>query len=199
MHLGCIVIRQSVALSSCGGHGILDIKKRTIPLYKRVGQILSIFEFGDILSMKIALKEITEQNKQECFALSVSPAQSEYIASNENSLKEAQENPEVARPFAIYADDKMIGVTMFAWDENNEDPEDKYWLWRFMIDKSLQGKGYGHLALKEIIQYFKDNGADIITLSTKESNKKALSLYHQFGFKENGEMNDEEIVLKLYL
>ncbi|MBD5509134.1 MAG: GNAT family N-acetyltransferase [Lachnospiraceae bacterium] len=149
--------------------------------------------------MKIALKEITEQNKQECFSLKVSPAQSEYIASNENSLNEAQENPEIARPFAIYADDKMIGFTMFAWDENNEDPEDKYWIWRFMIDKSLQGKGYGHLALKEIINYFKDNGADIITLSTKESNKTALSLYHQFGFKENGEMNDEEIVLKLFL
>ena len=149
--------------------------------------------------MEIVLKEITEQNKQECFSLKVSPGQSEYIASNENSLNEAQENPEIARPFAIYADDKMIGFTMFAWDENNEDPEDKYWLWRFMIDKSLQGKGYGHLALKEIIKYFKDNGADIITLSTKESNKTALSLYHQFGFKENGEMNDEEIVLKLFL
>jgi len=68
-----------------------------------------------------------------------------------------------------------------------------------MIDQSLQGKGYGHLALKEIIKYFKDNAANIITLSTKKSNEKALSLYHQFGFKENGEMNDEEIVLKLYL
>ncbi len=88
---------------------------------------------------------------------------------------------------------------MFAWDEENENPEDKYWLWRFMIDKSLQGNGYGHFALKEIIRHFRDNGADIITLSTKESNKTALSLYHQFGFRENGEMNEEEIVLKLYL
>lgn len=149
--------------------------------------------------MKITLKKITEQNRQECFSLKVDSAQSEYITSNENSLKDAQENVEVARPFAIYADDKMIGFTMFAWDENYEDPEDRYWLWRFMIDKSLQGKGYGHLALKEIIQYFKDNGADSITLSTKPSNKVALSLYHQFGFKENGEMNDDEIILKLYI
>lgn len=142
---------------------------------------------------------MSEPKLQECFALKVSPAQSEYIASNEDSLKEAQENANIAQPFAIYADDKMIGFTMFAWDEENQDPEDKYWLWRFMIDKSLQGNGYGHLALKEIIKYFRDNGADIITLSTKESNKIALSLYHQFGFKENGEMNDEEIVLKLFL
>lgn len=106
---------------------------------------------------------------------------------NENSLKEAKDNVEVARPFAIYADEKMVGFTMFAFDENNEDPDDKFWLWRFMIDWNLQGKGYGRLALKEIIRYFRDNGADIITLSTKESNTRALSLYHDFGFKENGE------------
>lgn len=149
--------------------------------------------------MKISLKKITGQNKQECLALKVTPAQAEYIASNEDSLQEAQKNEGIARPFAIYADDRMIGFTMFAWDEGNEEPEDKYWLWRFMIDKSFQGNGYGHSALKEIIQYFRDHGADIITLSTKPSNQTALSLYRQFGFRENGKMNDEEIILKLYL
>lgn len=149
--------------------------------------------------MKISLKKITGQNKQECLALTVTPAQAEYIASNEDSLQEAQKNEGIARPFAIYADDRMIGFTMFAWDEGGEDPEDKYWLWRFMIDKLFQGNGYGHSALKEIIQYFRDHGADIITLLTKPSNQTALSLYHQFGFQENGKMNDEEIILKLYL
>ncbi len=40
------------------------------------------------------------------------------------------------------------------------------------IDVSWQGKGYG---------------------------SGALGLYYKFGFHENGEMNDEEIVLKLHL
>lgn len=149
--------------------------------------------------MKVELKHIDYSNREECFALKVSPEQSEYIVSNEGSLNEANENIKVARPFAIYIDGKMVGFTMFAFDEKNEDPCDKYWLWRFMIDVSLQGKGYGSIALKEIIKYFKENGADQITLSTKESNARALTLYHKFGFKENGEMNDEEIVLKLHL
>lgn len=109
------------------------------------------------------------KQRQECLSLKVNPSQSGYIASNENSLNETQENAGIARPFAIY------------------------------IDKPLQGKGYGHLALKEIIQYFKDNGADIITLSKKPSNKTALSLYHQFGFEENRAVNNEEIILKLHL
>lgn len=149
--------------------------------------------------MKILLEQITAQNKRECLALKVSPAQSGYIASNERSLRDAEKEPKAARPFAICADGKVIGFAMFAWDENNEDPEDRYWLWRFMIDAPQQGKGLGHAALEEIIRYFRQNGADIITLSTKESNKTALSLYHRFGFKETGKRNGEEIILKLHL
>lgn len=149
--------------------------------------------------MKAELREINDNNRADCIALKVSPEQMQYIASNEDSLRDAKENAEVARPYAIYIDGEIAGFTMFAFDEENEDDDDKYWLWRFMIDSSLQGRGYGKAALKEIIQYFKANGADIITLSTKESNTTALSLYHKLGFKENGDMNDGEIVLKLYL
>lgn len=149
--------------------------------------------------MKAELREINDDNRADCIALKVAPEQMQYIASNEDSLRDAKENSGVARPYAIYIDDRIVGFTMFAFDEENEDPGDKYWLWRFMVDASFQGMGYGKAALKEIIQYFKTNGADIITLSTKESNTTALALYHKLGFKENGDMNDEEIVLKLYL
>ena len=132
-------------------------------------------------------------------ALTVSDEQAGYIASNKKSLQEAKKNPAVARPYAIYIDQRLVGFTMFAFDEGCEDPGGRYWLWRFMIDKNMQGKGFGSAALKEIIRYFKEHGADSIRLSTKESNVRALSLYHRFGFRENGEMNDEEIVLQLDL
>ncbi len=55
------------------------------------------------------------------------------------------------------------------------------------------------MALENIIDYFKDHGADHILLSTKESNTVALSLYHKYQFVETGEMNDDEIVLRLNL
>lgn len=54
-------------------------------------------------------------------------------------------------------------------------------------------------ALTAIIDYFKTHGADSIRLSTKAGNRKAISLYRRFGFRENGEMNGEEIVLELSL
>ena len=147
--------------------------------------------------MKIELRELTEENLQECFQLKVAEDQKQYIDSNENSWNAAKENADVARPFAIYCDGKMVGFTMFAFEEDYEDPNDRYWLWRFMIDESLQGKGYGKAALQVIILYFKDHGANNMRLSTKETNVGALSLYRRAGFRDTGEMNDEEIVLQM--
>ena len=149
--------------------------------------------------MNIELREINEDNLKQCIELKVSKDQMQYIASNEDSIKDAKENEDVARPFAIYIDGKMVGFAMFAFDEMYEDPFDRYWLWRFMIDESFQGKGYGSEALKTIIQYFKDNGANNIRLSTKESNVNALKMYRKAGFCDTGEVNDGEIVLKLDL
>lgn len=149
--------------------------------------------------MQAELRKIDNVNIEECIALSVTEEQAQYIAPNQDSLKDANDNPAVARPFAIYVANRMVGFTMFAFDEDYEDPGDRYWLWRFMIDKDLQGRGYGRAALKAIIDYFKEQGVGYIKLSTKESNSKAISLYRKFGFKENGEMNDEEIVLQLAL
>lgn len=150
-------------------------------------------------NMQAELRKIDDYNLEECIALKVTEEQTQYIASNEGSLKEASDNPSVARPFAIYIENKMVGFTMFAFDEEYEDQNDRYWLWRLMIDKDMQGRGYGSAALKSIVAYFKNQGVSYIKLSTKESNSKALSLYHKFGFRENGEMNDEEIVLQLNL
>lgn len=144
------------------------------------------------------LRDITQDNRAACIALHVTPGQSRYIASNEDSLATADENAAVARPYAIYADGRMVGFAMFAFDEA-EPSGDQYWLWRFMIGAEHQGKGHGSAALREIIRYFETYGADPITLSTKADNTAALALYHKFGFRENGQKNGEEIVLKLYL
>ena len=149
--------------------------------------------------MKSELCDLSEENLQQCFNLKVADGQTQYIASNKDSWQTANENKTVARPFALCCDGKVVGFTMFAFDENYADPNDRYWLWRFMIDESLQGKGYGTAALQVIIQYFKDHGANNIRLSTKDTNLHALSVYHKAGFKETGEMNGEEIVLQLDL
>ncbi|MBR6478253.1 MAG: GNAT family N-acetyltransferase [Lachnospiraceae bacterium] len=147
--------------------------------------------------MKIELRPIDETNREDCIRLKVSNSQAAYIDTNENSLAAAAENAEVARPFVIYADGEVVGFTMFAFEPDYEDPGDRYWLWRFMIGEEYKGRGFGKEALKQIIAYFKENGATNMRLSTKESNVNAIHLYESQGFKRTGEMNDEETVFEL--
>ena len=147
--------------------------------------------------MKIELKPLDEFNTEDCIMLRVSDDQAQYIDTNEKSIAAAKEHPDVARPFVIYADDTPVGFTMFAFEPDYEDPDDRYWLWRFMIDEKSQGRGFGREALIQIIAYFKNNGATNMRLSTKESNVNAIHLYESFGFKRNGDMVDEETVFEL--
>ena len=148
--------------------------------------------------MRILLKPIDETNREAVLALSVREDQP-FVATNEVSLRQAeetnQEHPGVARPFGIYADDRLVGFCMFAFAPEARDPEDRYWLWRFMIDREEQDKGYGQAALREIMKYFCDNGADRLYLSTEPENERGLHVYHKAGFRETGVISDEEAVL----
>lgn len=148
--------------------------------------------------MNIQLVPINDDNREAVLKLSTREDQP-FCAPNDYSLQQAEEcneeQPGVARPFAIYADDKPVGFCMFAFDPTEEDPDDRYWLWRFMIDQKEQGKGYGQEALAKIIQYFADHGADRIFLSTEPENECGVHVYHKAGFVETGDIDDGEAVM----
>ena len=148
--------------------------------------------------MQIRLIPVDDSNREAILALSVREDQP-FVASNRVSLQQADEanaeQPGVARPFGIYADDRLVGFCMFAFSPEEKDPDERYWLWRFMIDKSEQGKGYGQAALQEIIRYFRENGADMLYLSTEPENELGLHIYHKAGFRETGIISGDEAVL----
>lgn len=148
--------------------------------------------------MNIRLAPVSDENRDAVLALSVREDQP-FVAPNDVSLRQADEanaeQPGVARPFAIYADEQLVGFCMFAFSPEEEDPDDRYWLWRFMIDKNQQGKGYGQAALQAIIRYFKENGADMLYLSTEPENELGLHVYHKAGFRETGIISEGEAVL----
>jgi len=148
--------------------------------------------------MIIKLEPVNDENRDAVLALSVREDQP-FVAPNDVSLRQAAEanaeHPGTARPFAIYADDHLVGFCMFAFYPEARDPEDRYWLWRFMIDKNEQDKGYGQAALSEIIRYFRENGADRLYLSTEPENERGLHVYHKAGFRETGVISEDEAVL----
>lgn len=152
--------------------------------------------------MNIKLIPVNDENREAVLALSVREDQP-FVAPNDVSLRQADEanaeQPNVARPFAIYADEKLVGFCMLAVDLEEEDEDDRCYLWRFMIDKNEQGKGYGQAALKEIIRYFRDLGGERVLLSTEPENERGLHVYHKAGFLDTGCIDDGEAVLRLFL
>jgi len=142
----------------------------------------------------VELREITVDNFDECIDLKVADDQHNFVASNMYSLAQAWAFYETAYPFAIYADDIMVGFIMMGFYK----PKGIYNIWRFMIDGRFQGKGYGKAALLLAIEYLKEKyNTHEIFLSVEPTNTIAEKLYSSVGFIRTGEVIDDEIVMRL--
>ena len=157
----------------------------------------------------IELRKINYDNFNQVLDLSVDEKQKDFVASNIYSLAEAYvaltNNTTTPMPFAIYANDILIGFLMLSYDKKDpqeDDDEDVYWIWRFMIDQTHQKKGYGKMAMIKVIEYIKTfpkGKATAIVLSYEPSNNVVRKLYGSLGFVETGEIEDGEVVAKLTL
>ena len=144
----------------------------------------------------INLREITEDNFIDAFNLQLGEGQERFVSHPVRSLAQAYVYRNQCRPFGIYEDDEMVGYVMVIYDYDI--PE--YDIWHMMIDTKYQGKGYGKAALEQVLSYirtkpFGDSGR--VTLTCNRDNLAALTLYHDMGFKETGEEDDDEIELSM--
>lgn len=144
----------------------------------------------------VELRKITKENFEEVIRLSVAENQISFVASNVYSLAQAGIYSDTAFPFAIYANDNLVGFVMMGYYEK----ESHYTLWRFMIDKEYQGKGYGKKALKLAINYMIQNfKVKELGTGTHCQNFVAQNLYKSVGFKETGEVDGNQIGMKLLI
>lgn len=142
--------------------------------------------------MTITLRPLDEAERAIMLELQVAPAQQDFVASNEDSIDEADDGDHCV-PFAIYADDQPVGFTMYALD-----PDDgNYWIYRLMIDQRYQRLGYGRKALLEMLKLMsKLPGCSHVTLSVVPENETAMALYRQTGFRATGEIIGGEVVFR---
>jgi diamine N-acetyltransferase len=158
----------------------------------------------------IRLAAITSENIWDVVKLSVHDGQKTFVATNTSSILEAYlavTSGHVALPFAVYADDTLVGFVMFGYGSAGDADEPQiaagnYTIWRFMIDRKYQGMGYGKEALAASLDYIRTlpcGEAAYCWLSYAPDNARAKKLYHSAGFAENGEIDDDEIVAVLKL
>ena len=161
----------------------------------------------------VHLEKITHKNAWDVCELTIFESQYPFVADNEESLAEAYlavtSEASYAYPFAVYDDDTLVGFVMLgyneSWIEGPDAPaslKNNYSLWRLMIDKRYQRQGFGREAVRlalEFVRTWPHGKAEACVTSYNPENEVARKLYASFGFAENGEMDDDEIVAVLKL
>ena len=154
----------------------------------------------------IHLEKIDWNNYYKVIKLRVNKEQENFVATNKASLIHAFIEMSSGKPvyaFAIKNGKTIVGFIqiMYSNDWTGYEREDwltsddfkkyngksMYYIWRFMIDKKYQQRGYGKEAFKQILDFIKTfpaGKADYVLLSYEPGNVVGKKLYASFGFKE---------------
>ncbi len=148
---------------------------------------------------RIILKKIDESNFIEYFNLKLSQQQLEYVSHPIRSLAQAYVYYNQCIPFGIFnGEEKMVGYVMVIYDFDDE----VYNIWHMMIDESEQSKGYGKIALKQLIEFIRTKpfgNSDKVILTCNKENFNAINLYKKYNFIASSKVIDNEIEMTLNL
>lgn len=150
------------------------------------------------MKKELTLKKVDESNFIECFNLNLGYRQDKFVSHPIRSLAQAYVYYNKCTPFAIYNDNIIVGYVMVIYDYD----EETYNIWHMMIDEKYQGKGYGAKAVKLCIAYIisKPFGkSNDVILTCNMDNSHAIHIYEKLGFKDTGDRDNDEIIMKLVI
>ncbi len=163
----------------------------------------------------VHLVKVNTGNFDDLINLKPLESQRNFVAENIYSLAEAYANiaeDKYAQPFGIYDGETPVGFLMIGFDMADEEADREkypvitgnYLIWRFMIDKNHQKKGYGKAAMKLALDFIRTwpcGEAEYCWLSYEPENEVARRLYESFGFVEAEKMPEgwDEIPASLKL
>lgn len=143
----------------------------------------------------IRLVAVTEANRALVATLELAPEQLDLVASNAESMEEAETDQD-ARPRVIVAGTRVVGFLMYEAPQGDDEAR----IYRFMIDRASQGRGYGKAALHEVLDEIKGLGhISHVSICYEPDNDAARNLYRSAGFVEEGLDEDGEMIADLAL
>lgn len=146
-------------------------------------------------SRPVELREITAATVRAICGLEVAKEQRGYVVPVAVSIAQAHFEPRATFQ-AIYAGDEPVGFIL--WRDG--DGPDVIYLWRFMIDRRHQGKGYGRAALEQAFALLKARGVVVLSTSVVRGEHGPLGFYLSAGFIEANEITSSgEWLLRKYL
>jgi len=181
------LITQAVQEQEALGAPALEAVRQLIPLLQE--------RFGP--NGAVTLQEITADTVYGICLLSdtLTEPKKNFVAPNAISLAQAHFNPH-AWFRAIYAGKAPVGFMMIV----DNDQEQNYFLWRFMIAGPYHGRGYGRQAIQRLVEYVKTRpGAQELLVSCGQGEGSPEGFYRKLGFEDTGEKIGHEVVLRLAL
>ncbi len=145
--------------------------------------------------MNVFLREITRDTVRDVCKLDAGDGGTQ-VAPNAVSIAQAYFAPE-AWFRAIHDDDPLVGFVMLYDPTLSPAPEDnRFYLWRLMIDKAHQGRGRGRAAIERLIEHVRTRpGATQLHVSHVKSADALARFYQSLGFRYTGAEADGELVM----
>lgn len=139
-------------------------------------------------------KNVTKETFDDAISMDVNDNQKGFMEGNLLSIAECVFEKNF-KTKVIYEDSSNSAVGFILYYLVKDNANDEYvFLHRFMIDKKVQGKGYGKEALLTSIKMFKQEFPDIkyVELMHYPDNIIGSSLYEKIGFIPTGEKRESE-------
>lgn len=137
----------------------------------------------------VNLIELNEENWPDFAGLSVDESQKTFLASNISIIARGYVyRNSRAKVIGIVSDGVPVGLAMV---RDIDDEPACYELQQFMIDKNVQGQGYGFRALELILATLKaEQKYDCVEVCVKGEDAQAIHVYEKAGFVDSGYLDD---------
>jgi diamine N-acetyltransferase len=110
------------------------------------------------------------------------------------------------RYWSVHDGDQLVGFVMISDDipadtlAANDDIVGPYFLWRLLIDRRFQGRGYGAATIDAIVDYVRTKpNAEVLLTSCKPGDGSPQPFYLHYGFTLTGRQMWGEDLLALDL
>jgi diamine N-acetyltransferase len=149
-----------------------------------------------IVPSQIRLAEVTRETVAAVCKLDAGDG-GKQVAPNAVSIAQAHFQGE-AWFRAVCDDEVLVGFVMLYDPTLVESPDEPdFFLWRLMIDRSHQGKGYGRAAVEALVEHVRTRpGARRLLVSHVKGADRLSRFYQSLGFLYNGGEDGGELVME---
>ena len=157
---------------------------------------------------RIELRDIvTDEDRAAALALELKPGQDQFVASVAESFEDAErEARAVPRYWTVNDGSRVVGFVMISDGipagrlATDSDLLGPYFLWRLLIDRRQQRRGFGTATIDAVVEYLRGRpNGDALLVSAGQGDGSPQPFYERYGFIPTGQIVDGEVVLRLDL